>query len=248
MCSGLVTTCSVHATQDGQEGAGAGRHRPARASNWRAPERAAVASDQAQLDEACWRTSANHNWCNLSDRLLRDQQGNAAGPGPAALAKDHCGADTAKLNMDRTEQWSSRNAISPISNYAPANTPAGAGLAMVDSDSLHGGYSRKQAAPHSCGRTACSVLQVGESQAALRPGFSREYRPDGSRIAARPSSNLMPQCQPTFNWVRLRSACGAGHADKPAADVRLIAGGRRRSSVLRQDGSGDGDSQAVSTR
>jgi RND family efflux transporter MFP subunit len=212
---------------------------------------AAVASTQAQVDEAALEDKRNHTLGNLVSIEITQQGQTKLAQAQAALAQAIVARDTAKLNLDRT------TVIAPVNgditnfelrpgNYASAGHPL---FALIDSDSLHvDGYFEETKLPRIHVGDRVSVLMMGESR--LLYGHVESIAggiEDRERSA---SANLLPNVSPTFNWVRLAQRVPVRViVDNPPADVRLIAGRTATVSVLGADGKpATVNSQAVSAR
>jgi multidrug resistance efflux pump len=212
---------------------------------------AAVASAQAQVDEAGLEDKRNHNLGNLVSTETLQQGQTKLAQAQAALAQAVVAHDTAKLNMDRTTVSAPVNGyitnfeLRP-GNYASAGRPL---FALVDSDSLHvDGYFEETKLPRIHVGDRVSVLLMGESQ--LLYGHVESIAGGIEDRERGPSSNLLSNVNPTFNWVRLAQRVPVRVAlDTPRSDIRLIAGRTATVSVLGPDGKpATASSQAVSSR
>jgi RND family efflux transporter MFP subunit len=199
---------------------------------------AALASQQALVDEAALEDTRNHKLGNLVSTEILQQGAAKLAQAQAALAGAQVARDIAKLNLDRTTVVASVNGV--LTNvelrpgdYAAAGRPV---FALVDSDSLHvDGYFEETKLPRIHVGDRVSVLIMGEPETlyghvdSIAGGI--EDRERGA------SANLLPNVSPTFNWVRLAQRVPVRVLlDKPPADVRLIAGRTATVSVLRPDG------------
>jgi RND family efflux transporter MFP subunit len=212
---------------------------------------AAVASAQAQVDEAVLENKRNHNLGNLASTEVLQQGEMRLAEAQAALAQTIVARDTAKLNMDRTTVLASVNGyitnfdLRP-GNYATAGHPI---FALVDSDSLHiDGYFEETKLPRIHVGDRVSVLLMGESR--LLYGHVESIAGGIEDRERSPSANLLANVNPTFNWVRLAQRVPVRvKLDNPPPDVRLIAGRTATVSVLGADGKpATVNSQAVSSR
>ena len=249
--SGLVTDVLVHDNQTVKKGQALFVIDQPRFELALQQSEAAVASAQAQVDEALLEDKRNHNLGNLVSTELLQQGQTRLAQAQAALAQAIVAHDTAKLNMDRTTVLAAVNGyitnfeLRP-GNYASAGRPI---FALVDSDSLHvDGYFEETKLPRIHVGDRVSVLLMGESQ--LLYGRVESIAGGIEDRERGPSSNLLPNVSPTFNWVRLAQRVPVRVIlDKPPADVRLIAGRTATVSVLGADGKpATVDSQAVSKR
>jgi multidrug resistance efflux pump len=199
---------------------------------------AAVASAQAQVDEAALEDKRNHNLGNLVSTETTQQGGTKLAQAQAALAQAIVARDTAKLNMDRTTVLASVNGyitnfdLRP-GNYASAGHPV---FALVDSDSIHvDGYFEETKLPRIHVGDRVSVLMMGESR--LLYGHVESIAGGIDDRERTPSPNLLANVSPTFNWVRLAQRVPVRvKIDNPPPDVRLIAGRTATVSVLGADG------------
>jgi RND family efflux transporter MFP subunit len=212
---------------------------------------AAVASAQARVDEAVLEDKRNHNLGNLVSTEVLQQGGTRLAEAQAALAQAIVARDTAKLNMDRT------TVLAPVNgyitnfelrpgNYAAAGHPI---FALVDSDSIHvDGYFEETKLPRIHVGDRVSVRLMGESR--LLYGHVESIAGGIEDRERTPSSNLLPNISPTFNWVRLAQRVPVRvKLDNPFPDIRLIAGRTATVSVLGPDGKpATADGQAVSSR
>ena len=249
--SGLVTDVLVHDNQIVKKGQALFVIDQPRFELALRQSEAAVASTQAQVDEATLEDKRNHALGNLVSTEITQQGQTKLAQAQAALAQAVVAHDTAKLNMDRT------TVLAPVNgyitnfelrpgNYASAGHPL---FALVDSDSLHvDGYFEETKLPRIHVGDRVSVLLMGESQ--LLYGRVESVAGGIEDRERGPSSNLLSNVNPTFNWVRLAQRVPVRVAlDKSQADIRLIAGRTATVSVLGPDGKpATVNSQAVSAR
>jgi multidrug resistance efflux pump len=212
---------------------------------------AAVASAQAQLDEAALEDKRNRTLGNLVSTELLQQGATKLAQAQAALAQTIVARDTAKLNLERT------TVLAPVNgyitnfelrpgNYATAGRPI---FALVDSDSIHvDGYFEETKLPRIHIGDRVSVRLMGESR--LLYGHVESIAGGIEDRERGPSANLLSNVNPTFNWVRLAQRVPVRVAlDTLPPDVRLIAGRTATVSVLGPDGQpATAGSQAVSSR
>lgn len=144
----------------------------------------------------------------------------------AALAQAVVNRDVARLNLDRTRVLSAVNGI--VTNldlqagtYVTAGHPV---MALIDHDSFYAeGYfeETKLAAIHVGDPVSVSLMGVKQALAGHVDSFA-------GGIADRERStgtNLLPNVNPTFNWVRLAQRIPVRIAlDKVPAAIRLVAG------------------------
>jgi multidrug resistance efflux pump len=236
--SGLVTDVLVHDNQTVKKGEALFVIDQPRFELALRQSEAAVASAQAQVDEAALEDKRNHTLGNLVSIEVTQQGQTKLAQAQAALAQAIVARDTAKLNMDRT------TVVAPVNgyitnfelrpgNYASAGRPL---FALVDSDSLHvDGYFEETKLPRIHVGDRVSVLMMGETK--LLYGHVESIAGGIEDRERSPSANLLPNVSPTFNWVRLAQRVPVRvMLDKPPADVRLIAGRTATVSVLGADG------------
>jgi multidrug resistance efflux pump len=249
--SGLVTDVLVHDNQVVKKGQALFVIDQPRFELALRQSEAAMASAQAQMDEAALEDKRNHNLGNLVSTELLQQGATKLAQAQAALAQTIVAHDTAKLNMERT------TVLAPVNgyitnfelrpgNYATAGRPI---FALVDSDSLHvDGYFEETKLPRIHVGDRVSVRLMGESQ--LLYGHVESIAGGIEDRERGPSSNLLSNVNPTFNWVRLAQRVPVRVAlDKLPPDVRLIAGRTATVSILGPDGKpATASGQAVSSR
>lgn len=249
--SGLVTDVLVHDNQTVKKGQALFVIDQPRFELALRQSEAAVASAQARVDEAVLEDKRNHNLGNLVSTEILQQGGTRLAEAQAALAQAVVARDTAKLNMERT------TVLAPVNgyitnfelrpgNYATAGHPM---FALVDSDSLHvDGYFEETKLPRIHVGDRVSVRLMGEPQ--LLYGHVESIAGGIEDRERGPSSNLLSNVNPTFNWVRLAQRVPVRVAlDRLPPDIRLIAGRTATVSVLGADGKpATGGSQAVSSR
>lgn len=236
--SGLVTDVLVHDNQEVKQGQAMFVIDQPRFELALRQTEAAMASAQAQVDEAVLEDTRNRKLGNLVSTEITQQGGTRLAQAQAGLAQAVVAHDTAKLNMDRT------TVLAPVNgtitnfelrpgNYASAGRPL---FALIDSDSIHvDGYFEETKLPRIHVGDRVSVLMMGEPQ--LLYGHVQSIAGGIEDRERGPSSNLLPNVSPTFNWVRLAQRVPVRVLlDKPPADVRLIAGRTATVSVLRPDG------------
>jgi multidrug resistance efflux pump len=144
----------------------------------------------------------------------------------AALAQAIVNRDTAKLNLARTRVYSAINGYVTnldlqIGAYVTAARPV---MALVDRDSFYvEGYFEETKLPGIHIGDPVSVSLMGEQQSlaghveSFAEGIADRDRSTGS--------NLLPNVNPTFNWVRLAQRIPVRVAiDRVPASVRLVAG------------------------
>lgn len=198
---------------------------------------AALASQQALVDEATLEDTRNRKLGNLVSTEILQQGATRLAQAQAALAGALVARDIAKLNLDRTTVVASVNgALTNVElrpgDYAAAGRPV---FALIDSDSLHvDGYFEETKLPRIHVGDRVSVLMMGEPR--LLYGRVESIAGGIEDRERGPSANLLPNVSPTFNWVRLAQRVPVRVVlDQPPSDVRLIAGRTATVSVLEQD-------------
>jgi multidrug resistance efflux pump len=236
--SGLVTDVFIHDNQEVKKGQPLFLIDQPRFELALRQSEAALAGAQAQVDETVLEDTRNRKLGNLVSTEITQQGGTRLAQAQATLAQAVVTHDTAKLNMERT------TVLAPVNgtitnfelrpgNYASAGRPL---FALIDSDSLHvDGYFEETKLPRIHIGDRVSVLLMGEPQ--ILYGHVQSIAGGIEDRERGPSSNLLPNVSPTFNWVRLAQRVPVRVLlDKPPADVRLIAGRTATVSVLGADG------------
>ncbi|MCP3021526.1 efflux RND transporter periplasmic adaptor subunit [Cupriavidus basilensis] len=146
--------------------------------------------------------------------------------GEAALAQAQAAVNLAKLNLERTSVLSPvdgylNDRLPRLGDYVNTGRPV---LSMVDANSFHvEGYFEE---------TKLHGIHVGNPVDIRIMGESRVLHGHVQSIAAgiedrdrTNGSNLLPNVNPTFNWVRLAQRIPVRIAlDEPPADLRMVAG------------------------
>jgi multidrug resistance efflux pump len=195
---------------------------------------AALANQQAILDEARREDSRNRSLGNLVSTEIREQGATKLAEAEAGLAQAATARDIAALNLDRTVVVASVNGV--LANvelrpgdYAAQGRPV---FALIDGDSLHvDGYFEETKLPRIHPGDPVKIEIMGDKRSlaghvdSISGGI--EDRERG------PSANLLPNVSPTFNWVRLAQRIPVRITlDRPPSDVRLIAGRTATVTVL----------------
>lgn len=191
--------------------------------------RQAESAAQAQrvaLDQAGKEARRNTALGELVAQESREQGQAHLEQARAALAQAMVNRDVAKLNLDRTRVLSAVNGI--VTNLdLQAGTYVSAGhpvMALIDHDSFYAeGYfeETKLAAIHVGDPVSVSLMGVkqvlGGHVDSFAGGIADRERSTGT--------NLLPNVNPTFNWVRLAQRIPVRIAlDKVPAAIRLVAG------------------------
>ncbi len=179
----------------------------------------------------------NHRNIALNDLVAQEtrEQGNArADQARAALAQALVARDTARLNLARTRVLSPvdgfvTNLDLRVGGYASASRPV---LALVDRKSFYvEGYFEETKLPAIHLGDPVKVTLMGAGQVlrghvdSFAEGISDRDRGTGS--------NMLPNINPTFNWVRLAQRIPVRVAlEAVPAGVRLVAGQTATVQVL----------------
>jgi multidrug resistance efflux pump len=195
---------------------------------------ASVLAAQAALAQAQRENKRNTQLDDLVSQETREQGQTRTDQARAALAQAQVNRDTARLNLERTRVVSSvdgfvTNLDLRMGEYASASHPV---LAIVDSKSFYvEGYFEETKLPRIHLGDPVSVKLMGSKQA-----LSGHVESFAEGIADRDRStgaNLLPNVNPTFNWVRLAQRIPVRVAiDKVPAEVRLVAGQTATVQVL----------------
>ena len=191
--------------------------------------RQAEASLQAQrtaLDQAENEARRNRQLGNLVSQENREQGQARVNQLRAALDQALVARDVARLNLDRTRVAASSDGI--VTNldlqagaYVSAGHPV---LALVDRNSFYAeGYFEETKLPGISLGDAVSVSLMGTKQqlAGHVDSFAQGIA-DRDRNTA---GNLLPNVNPTFNWVRLAQRIPVRIAlDRVPDGVRLVSG------------------------
>jgi multidrug resistance efflux pump len=191
--------------------------------------RQAEAAEQAQrtaLAQAIKEARRNAELHELVAQEVREQGQSHVDQMRAAMAQAVVNYDVAKLNLDRTRVVSAINGF--VTNldlqpgaYVTAGHPV---MALVDRDSFYAeGYfeETKLSGIHVGDPVAISLMGEEQPLAGHVDSFA-EGIADRDRSTG---SNLLPNVNPTFNWVRLAQRIPVRVAlDKVPAAVRLVAG------------------------
>jgi multidrug resistance efflux pump len=195
---------------------------------------ATVLAAQAALAQAQRENKRNTQLDDLVSQETREQGQTRTDQARAALAQAQVNRDTARLNLERTRVVSSvdgfvTNLDLRMGEYASASHPV---LAIVDRTSFYvEGYFEETKLPRIHLGDPVSVKLMGSKQAlaghveSFAEGIADRDRSTGA--------NLLPNVNPTFNWVRLAQRIPVRVAiDRVPADVRLVAGQTATVQVL----------------
>lgn len=224
--SGQVTSVAVHDNQEVKAGDllfEIDRERFALAL------RQAAAAEQAQksaLKQAEREAQRNHSLAEVLSKESIEQTSAKVESLQAALAQASANHDMAKLNLSRSRVYAAVNGV--VTNldlqkggFASAGKPT---LALLDRDSFYvEGYFEE---------TKLSKIHLNDPVTMNIMGQKQEISGHVESIAAGitdrdrgTGSNLLPNINPTFNWVRLAQRIPVRvRLDKIPASVRLVSG------------------------
>jgi RND family efflux transporter MFP subunit len=195
---------------------------------------ATVQAAQAALAQAQRENKRNTQLDNLVSQETREQGQTRSDQARAALAQAEVNRDTAKLNLARTRVTSTvdgfvTNLDLRVGGYATAGHPV---LAVVDRHSFYvEGYFEETKLPRIHLGDRVRVALMG-----AKADLSGHVESFAEGIADRDRStgaNLLPNVNPTFNWVRLAQRIPVRVAlDAVPADMRLVAGQTATVQVL----------------
>jgi multidrug resistance efflux pump len=187
---------------------------------------AAVARERAVLAEARREARRNDTLGDVVAFEVREQSQARVEEAAANLQQGIADVGAARLNLQRTLIVASVNGVVTNLELRPGDylTVGREALALVDTDSLYvDGYFEETKLPRIHVGDRVSVRLMGES----RILYGR-VQSVAAAIADRertPSSDLVANINPSFNWVRLAQRVPVRIVlDSVPADVRLIAG------------------------
>lgn len=197
--------------------------------------RFALALEQAQAAEQAQRTALaqaekeSHRNAALRELVAEEtrEQGRAhVDQLRAALAQAVANRDVARLNLERTRVVSAvEGFVTNLDLQAGAYVTAGhAVMALVDRKSFYAeGYFEENKLPRIHVGDKVAVTLMGTSQPL--PGHVESFAEGIADRDRGTSANLLPNVNPTFNWVRLAQRIPVRVAlDGVPRDVRLVAG------------------------
>ena len=197
---------------------------------------AQVTAAQAALAQAQRENKRNAALDDLVSQETREQGQTRTDTARAALAQAEVNLDTAKLNLQRSHVVSAvdgtvTNLDLRVGAYAAAAHPV---MAVVDSHSFYvEGYFEENKLPGIQLGDKVEVKLMGANQAiqghveSFAEGIADRDRSTGQ--------NMLPNVNPTFNWVRLAQRIPVRIAiDAVPAGVRLVAGQTATVKVLQQ--------------
>lgn len=224
--TGLVTRVYVHDNQQVKAGAPLFDIDRARFELALRQAEAAEQAARAALAQALRETQRNGQLDDLVSQETREQGQTHVDQARATLAQAQVNVDTARLNLERTRVVSVvdgfvTNLDLRVGEYAAASHPV---LALVDRNSFYvEGYFEENKLPgiHLGDPVAVSLMgtrqKLGGHVESFAEGISDRDRSTGA--------NMLPNVNPTFNWVRLAQRIPVRIALDPVpAGVRLVAG------------------------
>ena len=202
--SGLVTMVSVHDNQSVQAGAPLFEVDRARYALALRQAQAVLGAQRVALAQAQRESSRDAGLGTLVSQELREQAGVRVDQARAAVAQGEVALDAARLNLERAEVraptagWIT-NLDMHTGSYATAGHPV---LALVDAGSFYvEGYFEETKLPR---------IHVGDPVRVVTMGGAQDLGGHVESLAAgiadhdrAPSASLLPNVNPTFNWVRL---------------------------------------------
>ncbi|WP_229510998.1 HlyD family secretion protein [Massilia sp. CFBP 13721] len=199
---------------------------------------AAEQAAQAALNQAQREARRNVQLDDLVAQETREQGQSRVEQARAALAQATVNRDTARLNLERTRvvsvvSGSVTNLDLRAGAYVSASHPV---MALVDRGSFYvEGYfeETKLAAIHLGDPVAVSLMGANKKLSGHVESFA-EGISDRDRSTG---TNMLPNINPTFNWVRLAQRIPVRVALDPVPqDVRLVAGQTATVQVLPNTG------------
>lgn len=188
--------------------------------------RAAEQAARAALAQAQREMRRNGQLDDLVSQETREQGQTRVDQARAALAQAAVSVDTAKLNLERTRVVSSvdgfvTNLDLRVGEYASASHPV---LALLDRNSFYvEGYFEENKLPGIHLGDPVSVSLMGARQ--VLGGHVESFAEGISDRDRSTGTNMLPNINPTFNWVRLAQRIPVRIALDPLpAGVRLVAG------------------------
>lgn len=232
--TGQVTKVYVHDNQRVEAGAPLFDIDRARFELALRQSEAQVTAAEAALAQALRENKRNTQLDDLVSQETREQGQTRSDQARAALAQAIVNRDTAKLNLERTRVVSAVSGT--VTNldlregaYATAAHPV---MAVVDSGSFYvEGYFEETKLPGIQLGDRVDVTLMGTRQPikgrveSFAEGIADRDRSTGA--------NMLPNVNPTFNWVRLAQRIPVRIALDPVpANVRLVAGQTATVKVL----------------
>jgi len=224
--SGLVTAVPVHDNQDVKAGDVLFEIDRARFQLAYDQAQAAMRAQQVARDQAARDARRNRSLGKLVAAEALEQSQARLQQADAALAQAQVQRDTARLNLERSRVLAPTdgrvtNLDLRVGSYATAAHPV---MALVDAGSFYvEGYFEE---------TKLVRIHEGDAVTVTLMGESRQIRGHVESIALgiadrdrSTGANLLPNVNPTFNWVRLAQRIPVRvQIDRVPQGVRLVAG------------------------
>ena len=187
---------------------------------------AAVAAQRANLDQAKREAARNQALSDLVAHEGLEQTQARVEAATAALEQANAARDVAALNLQRTVVRAPTDGYLTdltlrAGDYVSPGKPV---LGLIDRASyrVEGYFEETKLAKLQVGQAA-RVTIMGEPQA-LR-GHVQSIAPGIEDRDRQPGAHLLPNVNPTFNWVRLAQRVPVRIVlDQPPADLRLVVG------------------------
>jgi multidrug resistance efflux pump len=202
---------------------------------------AAEQSRRTALTQALKEARRNAQLGNLVAQEVREQGDTHVDEARAALAQAIVAHDLAKLNLERTRVLAPVNGyVTNLDLHTGAYVTAGRPvMAMLDRDTFYvEGYFEETKLPRVHIGDPVDVKLMGESEM-----LSGRVQSFAGGIVDRDRStgtNLLPNINPTFNWVRLAQRIPVRIALDPLPkEVRLVAG-QTATVLVRDKATGEG--------
>lgn len=232
--TGLVTQVHVHDNQQVKAGEPLFEIDRARFDLALRQAEAAVEAAQAALAQALRENKRNTELNDLVSQETREQGQTRTDQARATLAQAIVNRDTAKLNLERTHIVASVDGVVTnldlrVGGYASASRPV---MAVVDRNSFYvEGYFEENKLPgiHLGDSVAVTLMGVRQPIEGHVESFAEGITDRDRSIGP----NMLPNVNPTFNWVRLAQRIPVRVAiDRVPAEVRLVAGQTATVKVL----------------
>ena len=232
--TGQVTKVHVHDNQHVAAGAPLFEIDSARFALALRQAEAMVAASEAALAQALRENRRNTELDDLVSQETREQGRTRSDQARAALAQALVNRDTARLNLERSHVVAAVDGIVTnldlrAGSYATAAHPV---MALIDQNSFYvEGYFEETKLP---------AVRVGDkvevNLMGVRQPIAGHVESFAEGITDRDRStgaNMLPNVNPTFNWVRLAQRIPVRVAiDRVPAGVRLVAGQTATVKVL----------------
>ncbi|MGI4849849.1 MAG: efflux RND transporter periplasmic adaptor subunit [Janthinobacterium lividum] len=187
---------------------------------------AAERAPRAALAQAQKEAERNIQLKDLVAQEVREQGNARVDQARAALEGVKVAGDLARLNLARTHVVSAVNGTITnldlqLGTYVSAGRPV---MAMIDNDSFYvEGYFEETKLPRIQIGDPVTIALMGQQQ--MLAGHVDSFSGGIADRDRSTSANLLPNVNPTFNWVRLAQRIPVRVAiDSVPAPVRLIAG------------------------